>query len=46
MGISLGRLSFGGKCKLAWPVACSPKEYGGLGLPDLRILGFALRLRW
>ena len=23
-----------------------PKENGGLGIPDLRILGFALRLRW
>lgn len=31
---------------MAWPIACSPKEHGGLGLPDLRVLGFALRLRW
>jgi hypothetical protein len=31
---------------VAWPVICSPKDLGGLGLPDLRILGFALRLRW
>jgi hypothetical protein len=36
----------GGKCMVAWPVVCSPKDLGGLGLPDLRILGFALRLRW
>jgi len=36
----------GGKCKVAWPVVCSPKEVGGLGLPDLRVLGFTLRLRW
>jgi hypothetical protein len=36
----------GGKCRVAWPVVCSPRDLGGLGLPDLRILGFALRLRW
>lgn len=36
----------GGKCKLAWPIACSPRDLGGLGLPDLCILGYALRLRW
>jgi hypothetical protein len=36
----------GGKCRVAWRIACSPKEYGGLGIPDLRIMGFALRLRW
>jgi hypothetical protein len=31
---------------VACPVVCSPKDLGGLGLPDLRILGFVLRLRW
>lgn len=36
----------GGKCKIAWPIVCSPRDYGGLGMPDLRVLGFALRLRW
>jgi len=36
----------GGKCKLSWPVVCSPKELGGLGVVDLKLLGFALRLRW
>jgi hypothetical protein len=36
----------GGKCKIAWPLVCAPNEYGGLGITDLRILGFALRLRW
>lgn len=36
----------GGKCKVAWSVICSPKDISGLGLPDLRILGYALRLRW
>jgi hypothetical protein len=36
----------GGRCKIAWPIVCAPKEHGGLGIPDLRILGYALRLRW
>ena len=35
-----------GKCKVAWTSVCSPRIYGGLGLLDLRTLGFALRLRW
>lgn len=36
----------GCRCRVAWPIVCSPKEHGGLGLPDLRVLGFTLRLRW
>jgi hypothetical protein len=32
-----------GKCKIAWPIICSP---GGLGIPDLKLLGFVLRLMW
>ena len=35
-----------GKCKVAWTSVCSPRAFGGLGIPDLRTLGFALRLRW
>lgn len=35
----------GGRCKLAWPIVCAPKEHGGLSIPDLRVLGYALRLR-
>ncbi|XP_066344119.1 uncharacterized protein [Miscanthus floridulus] len=31
---------------IAWPIVCSPKDHGGLGIPDLKLLGFALRLRW
>jgi len=27
-------------------VVCAPRDLGGLGQPDLRILGYALRLRW
>ena len=36
----------GGNCKVVWQVVCSPRDLGGLGLPDLPVLGFALRLRW
>jgi hypothetical protein len=36
----------GGRCRIAWPIVCAPKDVGGLSIPDLRILGFALRLRW
>jgi hypothetical protein len=36
----------GGSCQIAWPIVCVPKDHGGLGLLDLRILGYALRLRW
>jgi len=36
----------GGKCRVAWTVACRPKDLGGLGLIDLRRFGIALQLRW
>jgi hypothetical protein len=36
----------GGRCKVAWALACAPKEHGRLGIPDLRVLGLTLRLRW
>jgi hypothetical protein len=36
----------GGRCRVAWPIVCAPKDHGGLGIPDLKILGYALRLRW
>lgn len=36
----------GGKCRLAWPVVCRPKELGGLGIADLRRTGVTLRVRW
>lgn len=36
----------GGRCKVAWPIVCLPREHGGLGLPDLSGLGFALCLHW
>jgi hypothetical protein len=31
------------KCRVAWRIACSPKEYGGLGIRDLRIMGSVAR---
>jgi hypothetical protein len=36
----------GGHYRLAWQTVCSPTNYGGLGMIDLRPFGFALRLRW
>jgi hypothetical protein len=36
----------GGRCKITWPIVCAPCDNGGLGIPDLRILGYALRLQW
>jgi len=36
----------GGHCALSWPKVVRPTELGGLGLPDLQLQGFALRMRW
>ena len=36
----------GGHCIIAWNQVCSPKEHGGLGVPNLRYLNSALRARW
>ncbi|GJN00644.1 hypothetical protein PR202_ga17840 [Eleusine coracana subsp. coracana] len=35
-----------GKCLVAWRKACRPSDMGGLGILDLTLLGYALRLRW
>jgi hypothetical protein len=32
----------GGQCLVAWDVICSPKQYGGLGIKDLRLHGITL----
>lgn len=36
----------GGHCLVAWDIVCRPYELGGLGLPNLKYLGWALRMRW
>ena len=36
----------GGHCLVAWDQVCTPKELGGLGIPNLRLLNAALRARW
>ncbi|CAL4994550.1 unnamed protein product [Urochloa decumbens] len=36
----------GGHCLVAWPTVCTPQEYGGLGILNLKLMGIALQLRW
>ena len=36
----------GGHCLIAWPKVCRARELGGLGISDLKLLGYALRVRW
>jgi hypothetical protein len=36
----------GGCCQVAWTKVCSPKDYGGLGVPNLELMGIVLRSRW
>jgi hypothetical protein len=36
----------GGHRLVAWDKVCTPKEWGGLGIPNLRYLNIALRARW
>ncbi|KAM0837795.1 hypothetical protein ACQ4PT_061397 [Festuca glaucescens] len=36
----------GGHCLVAWNKVCAPKEWGGLGIPNLRMMNVALRARW
>jgi hypothetical protein len=38
-------VAVGGKCAVAWVNAACPVQYGGLGIPNLQIMGFVLRLR-
>jgi len=42
-----GRLDVrGGHCSVAWEWFCRPLDLGGLGIHNLVILGWALRMRW
>jgi hypothetical protein len=36
----------GGQCLVAWDRICKPKEFGGLGIRNLRMQGLAMRIRW
>lgn len=36
----------GSHCLLAWLKCCRPTHLGGLGLPNLQVAGFALRMLW
>jgi hypothetical protein len=36
----------GGHCLVAWDKVTSPKDLGGLGIPNLHLLNIALRCRW
>jgi hypothetical protein len=35
-----------GHCLVVWDEVTMPKRYGGLGIPNLRLLNIALRCRW
>jgi len=36
----------GGHCLVAWVKTCRPLELGGLGISDLKSLGWSLHMRW
>jgi hypothetical protein len=36
----------GGHCLVAWVKVCRPPELGGLGISELKTLGWSLRMRW
>jgi hypothetical protein len=39
-------LAPGSKCLVSWDSVCRPREFGGLGIPNLQRVGTALRVRW
>jgi hypothetical protein len=43
---SESQVASGGKCAVAWVNTCCPKELGGLGIPNLQLMGMALRIHW
>ncbi|GJN37267.1 hypothetical protein PR202_gb26200 [Eleusine coracana subsp. coracana] len=36
----------GGCCLVAWDKVQQPLDLGGLGIPDLQVMGWALQIRW
>lgn len=36
----------GGQCLVACNEVCPPLELGGLGIHDLKLMGYALRITW
>ena len=36
----------GGHCLVAWIKVCRPPELGGLGILELKTLGWSIRMRW
>lgn len=36
----------GGHCPVSWATATRPLELGGLGIPNLEVMSWALRMRW
>ncbi|GJM91632.1 hypothetical protein PR202_ga08028 [Eleusine coracana subsp. coracana] len=36
----------GGCCLVAWDKVQRPLDLGGLGIPDLQVMGWALQIRW
>jgi hypothetical protein len=40
------KVASGGKCAVAWVNTCCPKELGGLNIPNLQLMGMALRMHW
>jgi hypothetical protein len=41
-----GRSDSGGSCAVAWSDVCRPTDLGGLGVPDIKRMSWALRARW
>jgi hypothetical protein len=35
-----------GRCMVAWETCCRPTELGGLGISNLKLVGYALQTRW
>jgi hypothetical protein len=36
----------GGHCLVVWDKVCTPKKWGGLGIPNFKMMNVALKTRW